>query len=1095
MFVHRSNRTERLVAALVRLVREPVGDPFRPECITVQGRGMERWLAMELARHLGVWANPDFPFPRRLIERVLQSTPGRPHEQGNAFEPERLLWSIRALLPELQDRPQLAPIRNYLTGDDRGVRALQLADRIADTFDHYVVHRPDLVLDWEHGGGDAEDWQPLLWRALVERHGAGHVAARARDFLAAADANRLDAAKLPRRVSLFGISTLPPLYVRVLAALSRHVDVHLFVLTPSREYWAQIRSERQIVRALARAGTDPGQAEERLHYEVGHPLLAALGRLGREFQEVLEEFDYREGDDDLYDDPGCGDALHALQSDILSLRHRGAPDGPPRLELRADDASIRIHSCHGAMREVEVLHDQLLALFEEIPDLAPHEVVVMTPDIEEYAPAIEAVFASSDGTTGRAAIPYRISDRGPRGAAEVIDAFERVLDLLTGRMKAPEVLDLLGIRAVRDRFGIAAGDLELLRQWVSESGIRWGVDAAHREAEDQPALDQNTWRFGLDRLLLGYAIGDESTLFGGTLPYVDVEGQAGQLLGSLVELLETLFRLRERLAVPRTVAEWSAELRELVAATIADDPTTADQVQDLTGTLADLAERAEAAGFAEAIPLEAYRAQLESDLRRRISTHGFLSRGVCFCELVPMRTIPFRVVCLLGMSDGAFPRSQRPLGFDLMARRPRPGDRSVREDDRYLFLEALLAARERLVVSYVGQGIRDNGPRPPSVVVSDLLDALEETYDASVRERVEVAHPLQPFDGRYFDGEDPGLFSFRGDRRDGAIALRGPRLPRPPFVAAPIPADPPTEIDLDDLVEFFRHPSRWFARNRLDLRMGRETEPVKSREPIALDALERWSVGSKALAGRLRGATAEEMFERLRAGGELPPGTPGRLTFDRLFPEAERAAQAAQRHRAAERRSIELDESVGGVRVFGRIDDLYGDDQVVVHFSRLRGRQDLGPWVRHVFLCLAAPAGTAPSTVVVGRAQKARSATAIRFGPVAKARAIAEKLVALHRAGTAAPLPFFPSASREFADKYGETGDEEKARAAAVKQPDHPATTARDPFRNAEVDLLFRGRDAHASFSDPTDGASAAATFREAALDVYRDLIRHEEDA
>jgi exodeoxyribonuclease V gamma subunit len=1057
--VHRSNRTERLVDALERLVRKPIGDPFARECIAVQGRGMERWLAMELASRLGVWANPDFPFPRRLVDRVLETTAGSTARDGAAFEPERLLWSIRGLLPELTERPEFAPIRTYLAGDDRGVRALQLADRIADTFDHYVVHRPDLVLLWERGGGDPRDWQPLLWRALVERLGSSHVAARARTFLEAAAEGRVDVRRLPERISLFGLSTLPPLYVEVLAALSRHREVHLFLLTPSREYWAQIRSQRQIVRELARSGATPEDARERLHLEVGHPLLASLGRLGREFQEVLERTaDYVEDEEDLYEEPVSPTALATLQSDILALRYRVAPDGPGRLPLRADDESIRIHSCHGPMREVEVLHDQLLALFEEIPDLEPHEVVVMTPDIDGYAHAIEAVFGSASS-----AIPYRISDRGPRAAAEVVDAFERVLDLLASRMRAPEVLDLLGIAAVRNRFGIAAGDLDLLKEWITGSEIRWGVDAEHRAAVGQPALAQNTWRFGLDRLVLGYALDDPEALFGGALPSPDVEGTAARLLGSLVALLETLFRWRERLAEERSAREWRADLAELVAATIADDPTTADQVHGLTAALSEVAECAAGAGFDAPLALEAFRVQLDRELRRRSSTHGFLARGVCFCELVPMRTIPFRVVCLLGMSDGAFPRTERPLGFDLMARRPRLGDRSAREDDRYLFLEALLAARERLLISYVGQGIRDNGVRPPSVVVSELIDALDETFcdtgEDGVKRRIEVKQPLQAFSARYFDlAADRRWFSFRDADRRAAAALAGVPSPRPPFLVAPLPSEPVDEVELDDLVEFFRRPVRAFARLRLDLRTTREAARIASREPLDLDALERWTIGWQMLEGLLRGASLDSVLARLRASGKLPPGTPGLLAFRARLPEVEAAVAAASRYLQAPLVApVELDREVEGVRVSGRFTDLRRDGRVEVHFSLLGGRQDIRPWVRHVFLCLGAPEGIAPSTVVVGRG-KPGGPTAIRFGALANAEEIARDLVRLYRAGQREPLPLFPDASRAFAETDRKTGDQARAYAAAARAYDHPRNE-RPLIRDLDVELLFRGRD------------------------------------
>ena len=357
MHVHRSNRTETLVDVLAAVVARPVGDATAPECIVVQGKGMERWLSMQLAQRFGVWANPLFPFPRKLIERAITVVLGPEGAPSACFEPETLMWAIAALLPAHLERPEFAPIRTYLTDDERGTKRSALAQRIADTFDQYVVYRPQMVIEWERGAG--ADWQAVLWRALVARYGATHIAARAAAFLAGVPTT--PPRGFPTRVSIFGISTRPPLYLQLPAALSAQVEIHLFLLSPSREYWADVRSQRETIRAHARRGA----TTDTLDVTEGHPLLASLGRLGRDFQQVLEATgEYEETEADLYHDPGTGSMLATLQSDILRLVHRGrGGDGAP-LPHRRDDDSISVHACHGPMREVEVLHDQLLAAFD-----------------------------------------------------------------------------------------------------------------------------------------------------------------------------------------------------------------------------------------------------------------------------------------------------------------------------------------------------------------------------------------------------------------------------------------------------------------------------------------------------------------------------------------------------------------------------------------------------------------------------------------------------------------------------------------------------------------------------------------------------------
>lgn len=1105
MFVHRSNRAEALVDVLAEVVSGPPVEPLGRECVVVQGRGMERWLAMQLARRLGVWANPDFPFPRRIIERALASVLDEAEDASrDLFTPEAMMWSVAALLPAHLHRPELVPIRTYLAGDDRGAKLVQLAERIADTFDHYAVYRPEMVLDWERGGG-GDDWQPVLWRALVDRHGRHHIAARAERFVAALAGGARPAADFPRRLSLFGVSTLPPLYLDMLVALARVVELHLFVLSPSREYWAEIRSRREQIRRRAHAAA--AENEEALHIEEGHPLLASLGRLGRDFHELLEErADYLEGDRDLYREPGTDNMLAALQSDMLHLRTRGPGKDAAPLVHSAGDDSIAVHACHGPMRELEVLHDQLLALFEEDPTLEPHDVVVMAPSIEAYAPFIEAVFGERGG--GRR-IPARVADRSVGRSEEGFEALLQALTVLSGRFTAPEVLDLLGNDFVRSRFGIAAEELERVRRWVTEAGVRWAADAEHRAEREQPRFVENTWRFGLDRLLLGYAMpGSERALFGGVLPYDDLEGTSADLLGRLAEFLATLNRFRIPLGEARTLEEWRHLLSELLEALLGGGDRGAELKRKVRLALGALADRACRAGFSAAVGLATVRRQLEREVERGAPARGFLSGGVTFCELVPMRSIPFRVVCLVGMDDESFPRTRYPLGFDLIAARPRRGDRSPRDDDRYLFLEALLSARERLLITYVGQSIHDDGERPPSVIVSELLDVLAESWHVdgpekgSVRDRVVLRHPLQPFSPRYFRASsEPRLFSFAESYCDGARRLVRPSIDPPPFVAARLPAqaDPGRVAPLDDFVRFFDNPSRFFVQRRLGLFLEGDLEPVAEREPMQLDALEQWQIGDRLLARLLGGDDPKNAYEVVRASGALPLGTLGRVRYETIAAEASAVAAAAAVLRAGDRLPpLEIEREIDGVRLIGLIRDLWPVGQVRVGFSRTGRRSEIRLWIHHLLLNAS---DTGPrASFLIGRGNKDAPASRVRFRPVGAPLPILKQLLDLYRLGQTLPLLFFPESSRAYAQAFLRRRDGHAALTAARKQFDPKDFPSEVPSEGEDVfvrQIYGRGNPLvdPPSWTLPSNGEPPLMPqFAEIALAVFAPLFEHREE-
>ncbi len=1112
MFVHRSNRAEALVEVLADVVARPLANPWASECIAVQGRGMERWLSMQLARRLGVWANPSFPFPRHLVRRALRAVLDIDEDAGAGFEPDVLLWSVADLLAAHRERPEFAPINNYLAGDQRGLRRVQLAERIARTFDQYVVYRPRLVLDWE--SGRETHWQAVLWRALVARHGSNHVAALARSFLQALGRSDVALGDFPARVSLFGISTLPPLYLEMLAALAAHVELHLFLLSPSAEYWAEIRSRREILRRHLRRDSTVADLDATLRLEEANPLLASLGRLGRDFQQVIEgTADYQEPDDDLYLDPGTEDMLATLQADVLSLRHRrpGNSDAPA-LPLAPGDDSIAIHACHSPMREVEVLRDQLLARFDTDPTLEPRHVVVMCPAIDAYAPFVDAVFGAGDHA---APIPYRIADRAVRATDDVVAAFLALLAVLRSRMTASEVLDLLALDPIRERFGFVAEDLDLVRGWVKDSGIRWGIDAAHRQAAEQPALAGNTWRFGLDRLLLGYAMpGEGRRLYRGVLPYDDVEGTTAEVLGRLVELCETLFAFQGALQTPRPLDVWRDDLGRLLQSMVASSNQTAHQHRQIHTALAALAENARAGGFTEAVDLDTVQMQLAAALEQSAPGRGFLSGGVTFCALVPMRSIPFRVVCLLGMNDADFPRTRRPPGFDLMAQKPMPGDRSSRDDDRYLFLEALLSARERLIVTYVGQSIRDNSEIPPSVAVSELLDVVEESFHlsspepatATVRSRLVLHHPLQPFSPRYFGtGEDPRLFSYARNDCDGARALVGARAPAPAFLAAPLAPDPSAkrEVALAALTRFFENPTRAFLQSRLALYLGTDVDTIDDREPLQLDGLEQWKLGTALLERAVHGESPGEALPELAASGALPPGTLGRCTFDALVPEVDALANAARaRIRGGELAPLTVDAELEGTRITGALRHLWPAGQVQYQYSKLGRRHELGVWIRHLVVNWRRPAGYSRDSFLIGRSQqKEDGPVAIRFRPVDDAGPILAALLRLYWQGQDAPLLLFEHASRAYAETLRAKKDEHAARHKARQQflgGDYAWGDIRDDyvrqvFGSADpVDPTFRF-DVPSAGADDTDEGRLPG-FAEIAVTVFTPLLEHREE-
>lgn len=1033
LYLHHANRMEDLAARLAGRLAVPVGGGWAPETLVVASNGMRRWLCLDLADRLGICANLHFPLPSRLFWDIYRAVlPGVPTE--SAFATPILAWRVLGEFGRLDDDPVWAPLRAYLDGSDDYGR-YELARRIADTYDQYLVYRPEWIDDWEAGGAAPEGtagWQAALWRRLSAVD-ATHRARLHGQFLDALD--RLDArpAGIPARLSFVGIPALPAAWLETLLGLARWCEVDLYLLNPCAQFWGMIESERTIARRA------PEADHAALYLETGNRLLASMGRLGRDFHHLLAECASELPATEDFVEPEGDTLLAHLQRDLLRLENRGANHAvcehdtftqPAEPYLAPPgDRSVQAHVCHSATREVEVLHERLLALFAADPTLAPTDVVVMTPDIEVCAPAVEAVFGAAEPGLY---IPYGIADRGARAESPLLDAFLALLELPGGRWGAEAVAGLLDAPALRRRFGIGDDELGTVRDWLTATGVRWGLDAAHRSTLGLPAEAAHTWRAGLDRLLLGIALpGDGEHLYAGVLPYDEVEGHGAQLAGRLAQFVDRLAALEAGLAASRTPIAWRDALAGVFEDFLAPEPDDETESARLRAAIQRLAETAAIAGYDGTVPLAVARRFLLAELEGAAGVQGFLAGGVTFCAMVPMRAIPFRVVCLIGMNDGTYPHVNRPHDFDLVARHPRRGDRSRRNDDRYLFLEALLSAREVFYVSWVGRSQRDNAELPPSVLVAELLDYIVRGAQAAVApddaaavaeqqaragcalERVRVEHPLAPWGTTAFDGSDPrrASHSLRLCRAAG-LAGRGERATRAPC-PGPLP-DPEAEwlsLSPERLTDFLCHPARFLLRERLRLRLDAADGELAETEPFLLDGFADRALRSELLNLRQRGLGAAAARRVLAASGLLPHGAVGRLLYAREAAAVESVLDRLGTGDAGEALApLPVDLSLAGVRLTGWLREVRAGGLRVAEPNPPGWRERLRLWVRHLLLCQAVADGLEmpDGRQVVAASRCIGPDGSFGFCPVEQAGAVLAGLLALYRTGLCRPSAFVP---------------------------------------------------------------------------------------
>ncbi len=1006
LHIHTSNRLEHLSLALAEVIKHPLSNPFAQETVVVQSRGMERWISMELARHLGVWANGSFPFPNLMLWRLFTR-----FSETSKFEPTVMLWSLMDILPKYLSQPEFAEVKAYLDADTHHIKQFQLAWRIADIFDQYLVYRPEWIAAWEDYAQPVKliknsqaVWQAILWRELVARHGNKH-RAKLREHFFESLKHSENIYRLPQRFSVFGIPALPPFHLEVFEKVAHLIDVHIFLLNPCQEYWGDIVSDRDIAHK---------SIEEQEHLQKGQTLLASMGKMGRDFIDML--IDYPHELYEYFEEPSKKTLLRCIQSDILHLRDT------TKYPL---DNSIQIHVCHSPMRQVEVLHDQLLALFEEDPSLLPKDVVVMMPDIETYAPFIEAVFNTIPDESQK--IPFSIADRSLRAESTLVDAFFAILELGQSRFSVTQVLTVLETETVQQRFDFVASDLELIRHWIKQTEIRWGIDKQHKTNMNLPAFDENTWRAGLKRLLLGYALPSES-MFEGILPFNDIEGDDALILGKLVAIIEKLFDLVQALKQERSINEWVKFLMQMLEDflhTTGDNETQAQYIRDIFNKLL---ENSKLAQFEQAINFDVIRSYLQYYLTSEPQPIYFMTGGVSFCTLSHNQRIPFKVVCLLGMDDQAYPRPNPRLGFDLIAKHPRKGDRSRRQNDRYLFLEALLSARDYFYISYVGKSIHDDAMMPPSVLVSELLESIENG------EKLVTEHPLQAFSPRYFNKSDNKLFSFSTSYCDASKALMKQARSYEKFITHSLPEPEiaaSKSINLERFTRFFRHPTEFLLRQRLGIGLKNHKNILNETEPFEMQGLDHYQLSNILVAKSLAGIDLQEYKIIAKASGQLPHGKIGEHVYNQVTEQIKPFVKSVQEALNQDKRdAIKLNLKLSHLELTGYLGRLWRYNLIHYRYGELKAKDHIQIWIHHLILNAINNKNLPRYSILIGKNgrwdyEKIHTKKALKM---------LNDLSQSYWQGLIEPLHFFPETSFKFAEYIKKETNEEKALEEAKKQ-------------------------------------------------------------
>jgi len=1093
-------------------------NPFQKQSIIVQTEGMQKWLSLKISDNNSVFGNFDFigvnNFFRRLYYILLdfeddlcsnRNTENKGigsslfNSRGNGlYRKESLKWIIYNILKEnVTSDNALKDIKEYLKETDSAKgskidyhKMFQLSNRLADLYDQYLIHRWEVIEKWskdefyytsKESSDDLlklEKWQKKIWLYIKEI--LGNIEPdkiEIRRFILNKLNSNINNQKLIDRIKniigskipLFGFSIIPEYYLQILNVLSSFIKIPFYLMSPSDGYWYDIKKQKEIdkteLNSLLKNGIDP----ELLHLSIGNPILAEMGTTGKDFFNLLlnleDDIDLQNEENEYVNYESDNQTiLETIKQDILELKKINKEEDKRVFSYKTDN-SIKIVSCSSKLREVEILKDYILDIFDNNKNnnkkISATDILVLAPDIEDYSSFIDLLFSNTIQSkyNGNYKIPYSISSKSFSASNISASVLIEILKISSGKVLSSEIISIIDTIPVKNKFLLTDEDISTIKKWVDQTGIRWGIDSNHREKVDNISYEENSWSKGLTQLLAGYSMFEEKGMsFLNIIPSNFINSGNSELLGKFIEITNIIFSIVNQNSKnnKKTISNWADYINKLCDNLFSDGYTDesysgVDELRNNINNFDRIFSIPEELNEKNIAIEKIKNSEIEfSIISKEIinsltinqnKDERFMHRGITFSNLVPMRSIPFKVVCILGMNQDKFPRINKNSDIDLISLDPKIGDRTIRDNDLYLFLDTLLSAQETLYISYIGKSIVDNTEKLPSAPVSSLIDYIENSFKIvdekkKIVDELVVEHPLQPFSTRYQMKNEEKLetyndsYSIKNTWKNKNLTdnnlIKG--LPKINFNTIVNSNSNYEKLTNKDLINFFKNPSKFYYTNKflLSSQFSDIDEPLKDRENYEKDNLVEYHITKTLVETLVKNDDMNWIKKKIKSEGNLPYGKNSNLYLDILETKSIKLVEKLKEYGFNQLNSkivfeVILDSSTISVS----IDNYFKESSRVIfwHTTKLKAKHKIEALITHL---LVNTYFENTETIYVSETDKDNYFSLKKMTKEFAEESLS-KILKLYNKGVQSPLIFFPNSSLKYTIEKNKKGDSEKA--------------------------------------------------------------------
>ena len=812
--IYCSNNYDLLTDKLSKIYHNDQLSVFRTEYIFYQAKAVIDRLPIDLAQKNGFFGGASFQPFFRIEEIILNQTGEKPFSIISEIE---LKWMFFLTLDLAEFKKKAPAIAAYYECDN--IKRMQFAVKMQQLFTDYLEFRPEMLKTWEEGIFIQPDeniqWQALLWRLTLNNY--PDFASKVNDiysFMPLLD-NIESKQKLKKelpRIFFYGVSNLTERSIKIIHKLSEIIDVHLFLFTAINEN----NLENNLIRYL------------------GNPAKETLELLQSRFDKNDFEFIFHSKDN-------LNTNLSLIQKYIMNELEDETP-----FKLQ-NDSSLTVNSCYTPIRELEALYHKLLRLSTEDPGVLPKDILVLIPNLEDYSPFIASVFNANNELYN---FPYSIEKQSYSSTDSPAAVLNILLNFNENQFTSEQLAQLLENPYLSKVFGI--DDQQKIRTFIKAANIRYGYKGSGNPDNETYMV---SFKYGLQRLIYGFALGEDIDYRSDSIsfeapdglsvfPVGDFEGSSDVLtLSKFTAFVEAINLMLEKRKGDRSISEWLRYSREYILDNLIyrEDKDSSNEVNsNQTEDSVDM-ESVSEIKFLEKMLLEfenhvapneikisfdIFRILFDGFISDKVKIRSGLKGGITFAQYQSVQGLRYKFVAILGMNYDALPRNEQPPSFYVMNEREK-GDLSLKDADKYTFLQSIFSADKYLYLSYLGRNPKDNSHRPPSILAELLLNLFDKKTDKPRPENsFWIQHPLHSFSSKYNNPQFPSLKRFS----------MGTKKQENTFLNQSIeePSDSTRELSLEKLISFFKNPFKHYFNQVVNLYFDEGEIALPEYEPFEL---------------------------------------------------------------------------------------------------------------------------------------------------------------------------------------------------------------------------------------------------------------------